>query len=55
MHVLCPPRKITTDQVDAQVDQQTHYTFYTGVPRADAESGKVTYTVMPDGEVVWPK
>jgi hypothetical protein len=27
----------------------------TGVPRADDESGEVSYTVMPDGEVVWPK
>ena len=49
--------KILPTQVDAQVDQPTHYTFFTGVPRAgdDESGGKVSYTVMPDGEVVWPK
>jgi hypothetical protein len=47
--------KILPTQVDAQVDQPIQYTIVTGVPRADDESGEVSYTVMPDGEVVWPK
>jgi hypothetical protein len=49
--------KILPTQVDAQVDQPTHYTFFTGVPRArdDEDGGKVSYTVMPDGQKVWPR
>jgi len=47
--------KLLPTQVDAQVDQPIQYTIVTGVPRADDESGEVSYTVMPDGEVVWPK
>jgi hypothetical protein len=49
--------KILPTQVDAQVDQPTHYTFFTGVPRAgdDESGGKVSYTVMPDGQIVWPR
>jgi len=47
--------KILPTQVEAQVDQPKQYTIVTGVPRADDESGEVSYTVMPDGEVVWPK
>jgi hypothetical protein len=47
--------KILPTQVDAQVDQPIQYTIVTGVRRADDESGEVSYTVMPDGEVVWPK
>ncbi len=47
--------KILPTQVDAQVDKPIQYTIVTGIPRADDESGEVSYTVMPDGEVAWPK
>ncbi len=49
--------KILPTQVDAQIDQPTHHTFFTGVPRAgdDERGGKISYTVMPDGQIVWPR
>ena len=49
--------KILPTQVDAQIDQPTHHTFFTGVPRAgdDEDGGKVSYTVMPDGQIVRPR
>jgi len=49
--------KILPTQVDAQVDQPIQYTFFTGVPRAgdDEDGGKVSYTVMPDGQIDRPR
>ena len=47
--------KILPTQLNAQVEQPIQYTIRTGVPRADDESGEVSCTVMPDGQVVWPK
>jgi len=46
--------KILPMQGEAQADQPIRRTIITGVPRPGDDNGEISYTIMPDGQIVWP-